>query len=244
MSQTVQRAIVIVEFLAERARGLSEVADRLGVHRSTALRLLQTLEANGFALRRADGRYAVGTRLIAIAQEALESLDVRQVAAPHIRALHQSCGHTIHLAQLVGREIIYIDKVESSGAVRMYSRIGRPASPHASGVGKVILAQLTPERREEVLAAAELTSHTSTTFDTLGALDAELERIAQRGWGVDDGEFEDFINCVAAPVRNSTGDIVAAVSITSLKVIAALPELSKLLPELRATTDAISRELG
>ena len=244
MSQTVLRAISIVEFLAERPRTLGEVAERLGVHKSTALRLLQTLESTGFSRRQDDGRHAVGTRLIAIAQQTLESLDLRTAAGESLRRLHQMCGHTIHLAELVGREIVYIDKVETQNAVRMYSRIGRPASPYASGVGKAVLAFLEALARDELLQGVELTAHTSTTFSTRDALEDELERIRQRGWAVDDGEFEDFVNCVAAPVWSSTGRVAGAVSITSLKVIAPLPELTMLVPALRETADSISRELG
>jgi DNA-binding IclR family transcriptional regulator len=244
MSQTVFRAISIVEFLAGRPRTLGEVAEHLGVHKSTALRLLQTLESTGFSRRHQDGRHAVGTRLIAIAQQTLDALDLRSIAAEGLRGLHRACGHTIHLAELVGREIVYVDKVEAPDAVRMYSRIGRPASPYASGVGKAVLAFLDPRRRDELLEGVELVRHTSTTFSAREALEDELERIRRRGWAVDDGEFEDFVNCVAAPVWNSTGRVTGAVSITSLKVIAALPELTAMVPALRETADSISRELG
>ncbi|MGA5700570.1 IclR family transcriptional regulator [Peterkaempfera bronchialis] len=244
MSQTVQRAISIVEFIAERARSLNEVAAHLGMHKSSALRLLQTLEANGFARRTEDGRYVLGTRLISLAQQSLDALDTRQAAAPHLRRLHHACGHTIHLAELVGSEIVYADKVEAEDAVRIYSRIGRPASLHASAVGKVIMAFLDPQRADRLLSAAALTPHTGTTFTTRAALDDELARIRTRGWAVDDGEFEGFVNCVAAPIRDTTGAVCGAVSITSLKVIAPLSELTALVPALLRTADDISRELG
>ncbi|GLU47323.1 IclR family transcriptional regulator [Nocardiopsis ansamitocini] len=245
MSQTVQRAITIIESLATEPRTLGEVADLLGVHRSTALRLLQTLEASGFARRLGDGRHAVGTRLIEIAQQTLETLDLRPLAAPHLRRLHATCGHTLHLAQLIGDEVLYIDKLESSDGVRMYSRVGRPAAPHASGVGKAILSQLPRERADRLLDAAEpLTAHTAASLTDRAALAVEIAATAQRGWTVDDGEFEDFINCVAAPIRNSTGEIVAAISITSLRVIAPLDELRALVPDLLDTARAIAHELG
>ncbi|PSK99529.1 IclR family transcriptional regulator [Murinocardiopsis flavida] len=244
MSQTVQRAIVIIETLAEDPRTLSEMADVLGVHRSTALRLLQTLEGSGFARRRGDGRYTVGTRLISIAQQTLEGLDLRGLAHPHLRRLNSACGHTVHLAQLIGDEVIYVDKIDGTEGVRMYSRVGRPASLHASGVGKSILAQLPPERAAGLLDGAELTAHTESTFTDRAALEAELDAIRRRGWAVDDGEFEDFMNCVSAPIADSTGQVVAALSITSLRVIAPLETLRALVPDLLHTAEAISAELG
>lgn len=244
MSQTIDRAISIIEYVSEDARTLNEVAARLEVHRSTALRQLQTLEQARFVLRRSDGRFAVGARLIAIAQRALDGLDLRQIAGPHLRALQEKVGHTVHMAQLLGDEIIYIDKVDGTASVRMYSRIGKPASPNASGVGKVILAQLTPARREVLLDGVEWTALTANTHTSMNTLNADLDRIKQRGWGLDDGEFEEFVNCVAVPVSNSTGDVVAAVSITSIRVIASLNDLREFLPVLQQTADSISRELG
>lgn len=244
MSQTVQRAIVVIESLAERPRTLKDVADILGVHRSTALRLLQTLVANGFARRLSDGRHAVGTGLIQIAQQTLDHLDLRPLAHPHLRRLHRTCGHTIHLAQLIDDEIIYIDKIDGTDGVRMYSRVGRSAPLHASGVGKAILALLPEERATELIEGADLVAHTDTTLRIRAALEAELERIRERGYAVDDGEFEDFSTCIAAPLRNSTGDVTAAVSLTSLRVIAPLTELTPLVPELTDTAAAITRDLG
>jgi DNA-binding IclR family transcriptional regulator len=244
LSQTINRAISIVEFVSERARTLNEIASHLEVHRSTALRQLQTLEGGRFVLRRSDGRFAVGTRLIAIAQQALEGLDLRQIAAPHLRTLQGQVGHTVHMAQLMGDEIIYIDKVEGTDSVRMYSRVGMPASPQASAVGKVILAQLLPGRREALLRNVDWVAHTQNGHASVDTLTADLDRITQQGWGQDDGEFEKFVNCIAAPVSNSTGDIVAGISITSIKVIASLNDLGKFMPSLQQTAQAIRRELG
>ena len=244
MSQTIARAISIIDFLSEDARSLNEVAAHLDVHRSTALRQLQTLEAARYALRRSDGRFAVGPRLIAIAQRALDGLNVRQVAAPHLRVLHETTGHTVHLAQLLGDEIIYIDKVDGAASVRLYSRIGKPASLHASGVGKVILSQLSEARRQALLGGVEWVAHTPNTHVNAETLTADLDRIAQRGWGVDDGEFEAFVNCIAVPVSNSNGDVAAAISVTSIKAIASLTDLMTLLPHLQRTAETVSRELG
>jgi DNA-binding IclR family transcriptional regulator len=244
LSQTILRAISIIELVSDQARTLNEIAAHLDVHRSTALRQLQTLEQGRFVMRRSDGRFAVGTRLIAIAQQALEGLDLRQIAAPHLRALQGQVGHTIHLAQLMGNEIIYIDKLDGTASVRMYSRVGKPVSPVASGVGKVILSQLSPARRESVVAGTDWTAHTQNTHTSPETLAADLDRIRERGWGVDDGEFEDFVNCIAVPISNTTGDIVAGLSITSIKAIANLKDLDAFKPALQQTAQAISRELG
>ncbi|MET0418688.1 MAG: IclR family transcriptional regulator, partial [Actinoplanes sp.] len=200
MSDGVDRAMRVLEMLAKDTASLGDVAVDLGVHKSTALRLLQTLEAGGFARRR-DGGWTVGLRLIGLAQQALDSLDVRAVARPHLAALGRDCGHTIHLAQLVDDDLVYVDKIEARGQVRMYSRIGRTAPMHASGVGKVVLAYCPEPRLTGLLGRAELRSYTPATICDPAALRAELTAVAQRGWAADDGEFEPLITCVAAPVR-------------------------------------------
>jgi DNA-binding IclR family transcriptional regulator len=243
VSQTVQRALSIVEFIAERPRSLGEVAGHLGVHRSTALRLLHTLREGGFA-RIVGGRYTVGLRLVALAHQALDQLDLHPVAHPHLVRLADRHGHTVHLAQLVGDEIVYVDKVDGRGALRLSSRVGRPVNPQTSGVGKAILAYLDEASRERFLARISYQAYTATSITSPEALRAELARTAARGWAEDDGEYEEVVACVAAPVRDARGRVVAAVSVTAPRVLAPLERLRGCLPDLTDTCAAISRDLG
>ena len=245
MSSTVARATQLLERLAEGPRSLGELAEELQVHRSTVLRQLQTLESAGFALRRPNGCYTVGPRLISIAQLALESIDLRSVAHSEIRALGERVGHTVHLAQWMGTRIVYIDKVEgNTETIRIYSRIGKEALPNCSGVGKAILAQMGPTEREEVLREATWRPYTKRTLITRESLDAELAEVARRGWAEDDGEFEDFVNCIAVPIRDSTGTILGAASITKLRMVCPLQELREHLDDLRQVAKTISTQLG
>ncbi len=244
MSQTVKRAIEIVELLSESPASLGEVADRLGVHKSTALRLLQTLETGGFARRGDDGRWLVGIRLIGIGQQALASLDVRTVAAPHLRRLGELCGHTVHLAQLIDHEVTYIDKVEGRDRVRMYSRIGKQVATHASGIGKAILAFVEEPLQSEVIEGLEFQKYTKTTITSPERFRDELALIRSRGWATDDGEFEDYIACIAAPVRGADGRVRAGVSVTTLQALASVTQLERLVPDLLKTADSISHEGG
>lgn len=244
MSQTVKRATEIIEFIAEQPRTLIQVANHFDVHRSTVFRQLQTLKEAGFLRHRADGTYDIGPGLISIAQQALEKFDLRRIAYDELRRLHGRVGHTVHLAQLLEDKVVYVDKVESAEGVRMYSRVGRTVRPNCTGVGKVILAQLTPTQRDRILAGADWTAHTPATYTTRESLDVELANIAEAGWGVDAGEFEDFVNCIAAPISNSTRSIEGAISITSLKVISDLDDLRAHLDDLLETCRIISDGLG
>ena len=243
MSSTVLRATQILELIAEGPRSTAQVAEHFQVHPSTIFRQLQTLERVGFLIRYADGSYGIGPRIISIAQQALDNIDLRRIAHDEIRRLHALTGHTLHLAQLIEGQVLYIDKVESAGGIRMYSRIGLPVRLNCTGVGKIVLAQLPPARRAELLADADWTRHTATTL-TRDALDRELDTIAERGWGVDDGEHEEFVNCLAAPISDSTGTIVGALSITSIRMVADLDALRTHLDALLRTAQSISSSLG
>lgn len=234
----------IIEQIADRPASLSDVADQLGVHKSTALRLLHTLERAGFARRGSTGHYMIGSRLIGIAYKALDSLDLREIARPHLTRINREYGHTIHLATLLDDEIVYIDKYEGHTSVRMYSRIGKVASPYASGVGKAILAFQSDSAVERLLPPAPLLRHTDKTISDVSALRAELERIREAGFARDDGEFEDIIVCIAAPIRSADGAVESAFSISTPRMLMPLNELDELVPELLSTAEAISRDYG
>jgi DNA-binding IclR family transcriptional regulator len=246
VGQSIQRAIDLIRKSAERPLTLTEASVVLGVHKSTALRILQTLEAARFMRKTGAGTYVLGSGLIELADLALGSIDLRQYAAAHLRELQRQTGHTVHLAQLTGDEIIYIDKVDSPAfdAVKLPSRVGRAVSIYASAVGKVILAYLPREERDRLLAHVVFQRYTGTTFADRDSLEAELARVKERGWATDNGEHDTYVMCVAAPIRDSRGEVIAALSITAIEVIANLEQLKENLPLVLETANLISKELG
>ncbi|WP_076473521.1 IclR family transcriptional regulator [Micromonospora avicenniae] len=246
LSQSIRRAIDLIRRSAEHPLSLTEAADVLGVHKSTALRILQTLESARFVRRTGAGTYVLGSGLIELSELALGSMDLRQFAATHLRVLQRETGHTVHLAQLTGDEIIYIDKVDSPAfdAVKLPSRIGRAVSIYASAVGKTILAYLPAEERDRLLSHVTYERFTDTTFADRDSLEAELARIREHGWATDNGEHDAYVMCVAAPVRDSRGRVIAAASITAIEVISNLDQLKSSLPLLLETANRISHELG
>jgi DNA-binding IclR family transcriptional regulator len=243
MSQSVRRAARILESIAAQPKTVAQLADEFQLHRTTMFRELQTLEEAGFARRRADGAYALSLHIVALGQSVLEDLDLRQAAFAHLRRLHRSVGDTLHLAALVDDGIFYVDKAEDANAVRMYSRIGARVRPHCSALGKAILAGLSGPRRDAVLAGTQWKRYTANTLTSRAALDAELAVVARQGWACDDGEFEDFVNCVAVPIRTPAG-VVGALSLTALRQVHDLEQLKKHLPLMQRTAEQIARELG
>jgi DNA-binding IclR family transcriptional regulator len=243
MSQSVRRAADILDSVAAEPKTVAQLAAEFGIHRSTMFRELQTLEEVGFARRRRDGTYAPAFRLAVLGAAALENLDLREAAYTAVRRLHGAVGNTVHVAALVDDEIVYVDKVDGAGRVRLYSRVGSPVRPQCSALGKAILAGLEPARRDAVLAGVDWRRYTARTITSRAALDAELEVVARRGWAADDSEFEEVVNCVAVPITSPVG-IVGALSLTALRVVHDLKELETRLPVLKQTAQQISRELG
>lgn len=243
MSQSVRRAARIIDSIVEEPKTVMQLAEEFELHRSTMFRELQALEEVGYVRRRKNGQYVLGLRLISLSKLAFDNLDLREVAHDRLVQLHRTVGNTIHLAALVDSNIVYVDKVEDSSGVRMYSRIGNAVLPYCSGVGKAILADLDTSARDGVLDGVVWKKFTEKTLTTRAELDAELEQVARQGWAVDDREFEDFVNCIAVPIRSSVG-VVGALSLTAIRMVADLRRLRSHLPLMQQTAEQISRDLG
>jgi DNA-binding IclR family transcriptional regulator len=244
VSQTVDRALSILPLLAEGPADLGQVADRLGVHKSTALRLLRTLHEHGIVYRQPDQRYRLGARLFALAQEAVENLDVRGIAHPHLVELNEQTGHTVHLAVREEDEVLYIDKVESRYPVRMYSRIGRPVAVTVAAVAKLLLADLPEAERRALAERLDYPRYTPRSTPGAAAFLAELATVREQGWASDLGGHEESINCVAAPVRGADGRVAAAMSLSAPNVVVGADALLALLPQVQRAAERIGAELS
>ncbi len=242
MSQSLGRALQILVSLGEGERSLDQLATELGVHKTTVLRLLRTMETDRFVRRDESHRYRLGSRLFGLADAAREQHVVRAVAEPHLRQLNQRTGQTVHLAAYENGQVIYIDKLDSVQSVRMYSQIGVPAALHCTAVGKVLLAAQPKRQRESLLASIDYHVFTPNTITGPDDLRDELDRVREQGWAQDRAEHESFINCIGAPVADRAGRVVAAVSISAPDVLLNFEQVLELLPELRETTAAIGRD--
>ncbi|WP_354642405.1 IclR family transcriptional regulator [Kitasatospora camelliae] len=250
MSQTVDRALTILASLGDGPASLEQAAATIGVHKSTALRLLRTLQEHGFVTRQSDHRYRLGGRLLSLAQQALDGIDVRQVAAPYLASLNERYGHSVHLSVLEDGEVLYLDRVESrypdrpAGRPGSAARIGRRAPAAATAAGKVLLASLPEDRLAAFVAAQDFPAHTPRAIRTAEEFLAELAEVRRRGWAVDQAEYLSTVNCIAAPIAGSEGAAIAACSISAPPWAASVAELSRLLPELLCTVEAISLAYG
>ncbi|GAA1975313.1 IclR family transcriptional regulator [Kitasatospora viridis] len=250
MSQTVDRALTVLASLGDGPASLEQAANRIGVHKSTALRLLRTLEEHGFVQRQADHRYRLGGRLLSLAHSALEGIDVRQVTAPYLASLSERYGHTVHLAILDGDEVLFIDKVEArypapdDSWLGEQSRIGRRAPAVATAAGRVLLADLAEDQLAGLVERADFPARTPRSLRSAVELHAELAAVRRQGWSLDHAEYSPAVNCLAAPIRGNDGKAIAACTIAVPTAVGPVSELNRLLPELLCTVEAVSLAYG
>lgn len=244
MSQSLARAMRMMISMSESDCSLEQLADELGVHKSTALRLLRTLEDERFVQHDSAHRYRLGTRLFELANRALEQRTVRTVAHPRLAELNRATSQTVHLAVYESGQAVYVDKFDSMHSLRMYSRVGLTAPLHCTAVGKVLVAGLPPAEREAVAARIDYVPMTSRTLRSPTAYLAELKKVAEQGFAADHEEHESFVNCVGVPIRDGTGAVVAAMSLSVPNVVLDQQGVLDLLPLVKDTADAISADLG
>lgn len=244
MTQTVSRAIDIIEICGLHPRTIRDLASELQVHRTTVLRTVQTLVDSGFLRKHDDNTYGPGFRLAVLAQATLRQFDLRTLVHPHIVALSDDLGYTVQFAIADGDAVRYVDKIEPVNAIVLNTVIGGEATVNTSGVAKAILANLPEEQRRRIIDAAPFARFTdATVIDRSVFLDV-LHEVRQRGWAADRGEFDAASNCIAAPVFDHSGDVVGAISITSVRSVTNVETLLEDLPRLIRTTTEVSAELG
>jgi IclR family transcriptional regulator, KDG regulon repressor len=245
--QAIERAVSILNAFSpeDPELGVTELAERLGLHKSTVHRFMVNLDAAGLVERNPrTGRYRLGLRIFELGGLVMQQMNLWDEALPFLEGLVHDTGETGHLAVLDGGEAIYIERVEARRALRVPSAIGRGYPAHATNLGKVLLADLARERVEAIVADRGLAAYTPHTITDLPRLEAELERIRALGYAVDNEEYDEGLRCIGAPVRDHSGHVVAALGIGG-PVTRITPDRVDPLAELVMTAArGLSRRLG
>ncbi|WP_324669526.1 IclR family transcriptional regulator [Geochorda subterranea] len=241
-----ERALDVLELLAESATGtsVSEVAERMHCHRSTASRLLATLAERGYVERRADGRYGLGLRILTLAHRALDSMEIRRRAKPYLQYLVKVSEETVNIAVLDGLEIVYIDRLMGTQPISLRTPVGARAPAHCTAIGKVLLAELPEEEARRRLSSRVLTPFTAYTVTNVEDLMRQLSTVRAQGYALNDREHREDSRCIAAPVRDYTGKGIAAISITAPVFRMSEERINELVPYLKAAAQNLSRDLG
>ncbi len=211
------RALSALELLAASKYGLSlpELSLELKLPKSSTHSLLLTLERRGYLHRNVrTNRYLFGLQLFTLANMALAGIDLREKAAPFLRALMARCRLTVHLAVLDHNEAVLIDKAEPPGVYKLATWLGKRMELHCTAVGKAMLAWLADEELEEIIRQRGLPRHNDNTLATPKRLRDELAKVRRNGYAVDDEEDEIGYRCVGAPIFDSSGRVVGGVSVS------------------------------
>jgi DNA-binding IclR family transcriptional regulator len=246
-SKTLERALMVLLEIGnagDRGLTLSECAGVLGYSKATTHRILRTLTRHGF-LRFDEERstFLLGVTNLRLGIDFLERIDLRRQALPVLRGLAEQFGETVHLGRLSGTDVVYIEKVESPQAVRMYSRVGDTMPAYSTGIGKAILAFLDEDELQRHLPA-ELVARTPKTIVEPAALHRELAATRKRGYSIDDIENEDGIRCAGAPILDHADQVQAGISVAGPASRMTRDRLATLGPLVREAADAISATVG
>ncbi|EST21227.1 IclR family transcriptional regulator [Streptomyces roseochromogenus] len=239
--QSVDRAVSVLEILARHGEaGVTEIAEELDVHKSTAFRLLGVLENRGLVAQAKDrGKYYLGAGVLRLAGAAAVRLDISQEGVPVCREVADELGETVNIAVLDDDAAVNIMQARGTASVTAQNWLGRRTPLHATSSGKVLLAHMPPTLREGLLART-LPRFTDRTITGAAMLRAELEAVVEQGYGITIEELELGLAAVAAPVRAHDGKVIAAISVSG-PVYRLNPDR---LPEVAKRTVAAGAELS
>lgn len=228
----------------DRSLSLAQIAQTAGQPRATAHRMLSALKEIGFIEQDArSGSYGLGIRLFELGSLALANMDLVREAKPFMDRLSRLTSESVHLGVFDGYSVVVVEREEpQERAVR--SLVGAESAPaYCTSVGKAILAFQRPEVVDRIIEAG-LKPFTASTHTTAEALRGDLAAIRARGYSIDEGEHQLWVRCVGAPVRNSAGQVFAAVSVTGSAERVTLERTAQLAAMVMQTADSISRHLG
>ncbi|MGA8072538.1 MAG: IclR family transcriptional regulator [Candidatus Acidiferrales bacterium] len=246
LATAVERALNILEAASQRREGLtnSEISRRLGIPKSSASYILRTLERRGYLRRDTEtGRYRLGLKLLSLGGETQAGLDIAEVALPFMRGLVERLGMTCHLAVVDQNEAVYIEKVEAPGFFKVNTWVGRRMLLHSTSVGKALLAWMPRAEREALLHNCDFKRRTPKTITSHSRLVAELERVHQQGYAVDDEENSLGARCIAAPVFDALGNVVAALGVSGTLTQMDSAKMTRVEDALKDTARRVSRQL-
>jgi DNA-binding IclR family transcriptional regulator len=242
--QSVERAVTILELLARLGEGgVTELAAEIGVHKSTAFRLVSTLEQRGLVEQTEErGKYRLGVGILRLAGATTARLDVVQEARPICRRLSVTTGETVNIAVLSDRAALYLDQFAGSSALQPHNWVGQHIPLHATSNGKVLLSGLPDAEVDRIVPS--LPAYTDRTVTSRRALKQELSAVRAQGFALAVDELETGLAAMAAPVRNAHGDVIASLSLSGPTFRLDDARIKEVLPLLTDAADEVSHRLG
>jgi DNA-binding IclR family transcriptional regulator len=246
--QSIERAADVLELFLTTSPELSvkEISEKLQLSKSTVHGIIKTLEHRGYLQQNPeDLKYKLGIKLFTLGNFVGKHLDIGNIARPIIRDLANELNETVHLVTLQRDEVVYIEKVEGPRALTIYSHIGKRAPVHCTGVGKAILAYLSEKDVDRLLLSeASLEAFTEYTLTDVHEIKKQLVSVRETGYAVDDEEIELGLKCIAAPIFNHKGNVIASISCAAPKMRLDEEMLPKVIAGIKRAASEISRSLG
>ena len=224
---------------------LNELSEKLKLHKSTTHRLLMVLERQRLVEKNANsGRYRLGLKLFELGKKAITHFDPRDRARRYLEQLVYETGETVHLCVLDDTEVVYMDKAEPERTVRMACTVGKRNPAYCTSVGKAILAYLPETEVDSILRRHAMKPLTGNTITTIFEMKAELEKIREQGYAVDNEEIEEGVRCIGCVVRGPEGEPIAAISVSGPAFRVTMEKTPILAKHVIAVAADISEQYG
>lgn len=246
--QSLERALTLLNKLSEYPEGIqiSRLAEQVGLTKSTVHRLLATLTNMNYTIKDEEtDKYKIGLQVLFLSRNLINNINVVTIAKPFLEKLCQEVNETIHLCIEDRGEVIYIDKIESNQTIRMYSRIGSRAPIYCTAVGKVLLSGMDQDKKNETISKMKFIPKTPTTITSKEEFLEEIEKVDSQGYALDNSENEASLMCIAFPIFDHNGKIIASFSVSGPNN-RVTPELieTTLIGKMKQCSIEISRNLG
>ncbi|WP_032093801.1 MULTISPECIES: DNA-binding transcriptional regulator KdgR [Pasteurellaceae] len=243
---SVLKVFGIIEALAEQKEiGITDLAQRLMMSKSTTYRFLQTMKTLGFVSQEGEtDKYSLTLKLFEVGAKSLEYVDLITLANKEMAHIAKQTNETLHLGMLEGNEIIYLHKIDSNYSLRMHSRIGRRNPLYSTAIGKVLLSDYSNAEVQEILKDVVFIKHTEKTLENIEQLEQELDKVRRQHYAEDNEEQEPGLRCIAAPVYNRFGKIIAGISISLPTIRFKEEQLPHLVSLLQYAGKKVSEQLG
>lgn len=243
---SVLKVFNILQALGEQKDiGISELSQRLMMSKATTYRFLQTMKMLGYVSQQGDlDKYALTLKMFELGSKSLEYVDLVSIAEKEMRYLSELTNETIHLGALDSGSIIYVHKIDSSHALRMHSRVGRRNPLHTTAIGKVLLAEHSERFIRDAVADTRFVKSTNKTIENVEQLLVELEKVKLQHFGEDNEEQEPGLRCLATPVYDRFGNVIAGVSVSFPTIRFDETKLEHYIELLHNAARNISNELG
>lgn len=242
-ASTVVKALDILKLLGQKDMSASEICLALDMNKTTAHRLLLTLQGENFIERdEATKKYRIGLKIVELSSSRLADVELITEARPFLLELVKTIRLPVHLGIYSAGNAVYVDKIDILPKIRMYSQIGKTIPVHCSALGKSLLLKHSHEQIADILNRYGMPAFTPNTITDPNTYLREIKEGQEKGYTTDNGEHEENVCCIAAPIYNFSGHIVAAISVSGFN--REETDATLLLPYLLSATQKISSRLG